>query len=362
MDTLFKRLYRTNRVLGSVFGYRVRPWIASGALVSVRSLVSASMALDRLFYPQLRRVQVESPVIIVGNPRNGTTFLQRFLCENGVGAGLELHRMLYPSLILQKAVKPVLPALERLSPARFHDGDVHETDLTAVETEDAGLFFRHVDGFFLYGFLLAFDEDDMFDAFDPKKTDRAGRDFDWLDALWRRNLLASGADRVVGKIFSLGARLPAFIEKYPDARILYLARQPEDAIPSNMSLITGVLDRAFGFWALPEAVRERYLDRLYKALVQSLQRFHDDYASGRVGQQNVHIVQYDRLMTDFENTMDGIFRFIGHEADDTLQQALERQGAHQRTRRSRHQYDPAMFGLDREQIRRDCAFFYDAFL
>ena len=362
MDTLFKRLYRTNRVLGDVFGYRVRPWLASSALLSARSVVSASVALDGLFYPQLKHVRVESPVVIVGNPRNGTTFLQRFLCENGVGTGLELHRMLYPSLVLQKLIRPALPVLERISPAKFHDADVHETNLRAVETEDAGLFFRHVDGFFLYGFLLAFDEDDLFHAFDPKVTDRAQRDFEWLDALWRRNLLTSDADRVVAKIFSLGARLPSFIENYPDARILYLARSPEEAIPSNMSLITGVLDRAFGFWSLPEPVRKRYLNRLYKALVESLRRFHDDHESGRFGPQNVHIVRYDHLMSDFEDTMTGIFNFIGHEADETLQQAIAKQGEHQRSRKSRHRYDPEMFGLEREQIREDCSFFHEAFL
>lgn len=362
MDTLFKRLYRTNRVLGSVFGYRVRPWLASAALLSVRSVVSASVALDSLFYPRLKQVEVKSPIVIVGNPRNGTTFLQRFLCENGVGAGLELHRMLYPSLVLQKMIGPVLPALERLSPAKFHDADVHETNLRAVETEDAGLFFRHVDGFFLYGFLLAFDEDDLFHAFDPKVTDRAQRDFEWLDALWRRNLLTSDADRVVAKIFSLGARLPSFIAKYPDARILYLARDPVEAIPSNMSLITGVLDRAFGFWSLPQALRERYLDRLYKALVESLRRFHDDHSAGRIRPENLHIVRYDHLMSDFKNTMNGVFRFIGHDSDEALQQAIAKQDEHQRSRKSRHKYEPEKFGLQRDQIRRDCAFFHETFL
>ena len=46
----------------------------------------AGMALDPLFFPKLRRTKVEKPIVLVGQPRSGTTFLQRFMCDQGYGA------------------------------------------------------------------------------------------------------------------------------------------------------------------------------------------------------------------------------------------------------------------------------------
>ena len=114
------------------------------------------------------------------------------------------------------------------------------------------MLFRYLDGFFLYGFFLSFDDEDRLPWFDPRVRDTSARDLDWLDALWRRSLVLHKADRNIAKLFSLAVRLPQFLERFPEAQILYMARDPLSVIPSSMSLVIGVLDRAFGFWSLPE--------------------------------------------------------------------------------------------------------------
>ena len=86
--------------------------------------------------------------------------------------------------------------------------------------------------------------------------DTSKRDFAWLDELWRRSLVLHKADRNIAKLFSLAVRLPQFLERFPEAQILYMARDPLSVIPSSMSLVIGVLDRAFGFWSLPEEIRQ----------------------------------------------------------------------------------------------------------
>jgi len=175
-------------------------------------------------------------------------------------------------------------------------------------------------------------------------------------------MVAHDTDRVVAKLFSLGPRLPAFMGRFPDASILYMARDPIDIIPSGMSLVTGVLDRAFGFWSLPPDVQRRYLDRLYAAFVELLRRFYLDWDSGAIPHDRVYIVRYDRMMADFETVMDELLAHIGHPPDEALLQTIAKRGEKQRAYKSGHKYDLEKFGLDAEQIRSDCAFFYDAFL
>ena len=362
MDTILARMGRVYRILRRTHHMYVVPLFVALVFAGQRTLVSLAMKLDGLFFPRLRTTRVTRPIVIVGNPRTGTTFLQRFLASAGFGAGMELFLMLYPSLLLQKLLAPLMPLLEKVSPAKFHSTEAHHTSLTSVETDDVAVLFRYLDGFFLYGFFLSFDDEDLLPAVDPELRDTSERDFAWLEGLWRRSLIVHGAERNVAKLFSLGVRLPRFLRRFPDAQILYMVRDPIAVIPSSMSLVIGVLDRAFGFWSLPEAVRERWLARMYKAWIVLLQRFHDDWTSGAIDRSRVFVVRYDRMMQDFEGMMDELCGFLEHAPTAEQRALVAVTAAEQRSWQSEHRYDLAKFGLTEAQIRKDCAFYYDEFL
>jgi hypothetical protein len=362
MNTMLDRMSALYRILSRTFGVKVIPFFLAFLFGIVRTVVAIGMALDRLFFPKLAKTRANRPIVLVGNPRTGTTFLQRFLADEGFGAGMELFLMLYPSLTLQKLLRPILPLLEKVSPAKFHSTDAHETSLSSVETDDVAVLFRHLDGFFLYGFFLSFDEEDRLSWFDPRVRDTTKRDFDWLDNLWRRSLVLHKADRNIAKVFSLSVRLPQFLERFPEAQILYMARDPLSVIPSSMSLVIGVLDRAFGFWSLPADVRQRWLERMYRAWILLLQKFHEDWTTGAIDRKRVFLVRYDRMMADFEGLMEEMCLFLKHPMTPELRATVKKRAEKQRKYESEHKYDLEKFGLTEEQIRRDCAFFYDTFL
>lgn len=362
MDSIFSRMGRVYRVLRRTHRVRVIPLFLALLFGCLRTLVALGMAVDRVFFPRLRATKASRPIVLVGNPRTGTTFLQRFLADEGFGAGMELFLMLYPSLTLQRILRPVLPLLEKLSPAKFHSTEAHQTSLGSVETDDVAVLFRYLDGFFLYGFFLSFDDEDLLSEFDPRVRDTAERDFSWLEALWRRSLVVHGAQRNVAKLFSVAVRLPRFLERFPDAQVLYMARDPLAVIPSSMSLVIGVLDRAFGFWSLPEPVRKRWLDRMYNAWILLLQKFHEDWTSGAIDKSRVYVVRYDRMMMRFEDVMEEMCTFLGHEMTPELRATVKQRADKQRKYESEHRYDLSKYGLTEAQVRKDCAFFYDTFL
>src|SRR3954463_13145651 len=189
MNSVLSRMGRIYGVLRKTHHVYVVPVFVAVLFGFLRAFVGVCMALDHVFVPKLNRTRAKRPIVLVGNPRTGTTFLQRFLSDNGFGSGMELFLMLYPSLLLKTLLKPIVPLLEKLSPAKFHAAAAHETSLSSVETDDVALLFRYLDGFFLYGFFLAFDEPDLIDDFDPRVRDTSERDFAWLDKLWARSLL-----------------------------------------------------------------------------------------------------------------------------------------------------------------------------
>ncbi|MEC7241797.1 MAG: sulfotransferase [Myxococcota bacterium] len=359
---MIKRVALTYGVLGRTFGTWLSPVFSFLLFCILRTLMFVGMLLDYVFFWRLWSKKVESPVVIVGTPRSGTTFLHRSLVKQGVGAGFQLYRMLFSSLVAQVLIKPFLPIMEKLSPARHHVAAAHKTSLVSVETDDVAVLFRYLDGFFLYGFFLSWDEADHKSLVDPRIRDTSARDYGWMEAIWRRNLVAHKSDRVVAKLFTLCMRLPSFQERFPDARIIYMVRDPVDVIPSTMSLMSGPLQAKFGFWDLEPALRERFLERLYQGLVDLYRGFHDDWTSERIDRDKVFLCPYPRLMGDYEALMTEMHTFLGEAPSEELAAQLKADAEAQRTRKSGHKYDLGKFGLDADRIRRDCAFVYETFL
>ena len=362
--SVFKRISTAYITIGTTFGAWFSPLVTALIMVILRICVALGQIIDRLFFFRALNKPLNNTVLIVGNPRSGTTFFQRYLVNNGIGVGSQIWQMLYPSISLQKMIKPFLPLLEKLSPTRHHSKAAHVTGLQSVEADDASIFFRFYDGFFLYGFILSWAEEDLFEWIDPRVRDTTQRDYKWLESIWLRNQYVSGMDRSVAKLFSLSAVLPQFLEKFSDSnsKILYVIRDPLFVIPSGLSLVTGVLDKRFGFWNLPSEKRQIFINRLYRGLLHLLLRFHEDWTNGRIDKSRVFIVHYDRIMTDFDNLMGEVLEFIDHFPSETLKKDIKETAEKQRKFKSEHKYDLEKFGLNEEQIKSDCAPIYKTFL
>ena len=356
-----KRISRLYIILGKNFNTWLSPVFTAIFIFFLRLFVGIGRFLDQIFYRSLKD-PLTDPIIIVGNPRSGTTFLHRFLIKQSIGNGSQLWQMIYPSIFIQKLVKPLLPILEKISPARHHSTEAHKTSLSSVETDDVSLLFRYLDGFFFYGFFLTFDEENLFHWVDPKLRDTSVRDFAWFESMWKRNLISNKGDRYIGKLFSLSSNLPLFQKKFPDAKILYMVRDPLSVIPSGLSLVTGVLNKRFNFWSLNDEVKNRFIKRLYRALVELLIRFHEDWENGKINKERVFIIRFDRMMSEFDILMDSILDFLKVDKDDELIKEIKITSEKQRQYKSGHKYDLEKFGLTENEIRTDCKKIYDTFL
>ncbi len=360
--SIVKRVLKVYEILCNNFKLRFIPILVGIYLLFIRLLVFIFSILDLFFFSKLRHIKIKQPILIVGNPRSGTTFLHHYLTSNNFGTGSQLWQMLYPSVLFQKILKPILPFLEKYSPTKYHSTDAHKTSLQSVETDDASILFRYLDGFFLYGFLLSWDKKNLFDWVDPKKRDTSTRDFNWLESMWKRVLISNNQDRIIGKLFSISANMPKFQKRFPDAKVLYMVRDPLSVIPSGLSLVTGVLDKMFGFWNLPKNKRERFINNLYNGLVELLNRFHNDWTNQKINKEKVMIVHFDRMMNDFEGLMKDISEFLDIDINEKLYNDIKETSEKQKTFKSKHKYDLSKFGLTEDKIKKDCKKIYETFL
>ena len=92
----FNRKIKAYFIIGKTYKIWISPILTGFFLFIMRSIVSIGLMLDRVFFPKLRKPKIIKPIIIVGNPRSGTTFLQRYLIKSGLGIGSELWQIIYP--------------------------------------------------------------------------------------------------------------------------------------------------------------------------------------------------------------------------------------------------------------------------
>ena len=145
--TIIRRIITVYILIGKTFKVWI-PTLILGVVVTIlRIIVNIFMLLDYVFFPSLINKKIQNPIIIVGNPRSGTTFLHRYLIKHNIGSGSQLWQLIYTSITLQKIIKPILPILERFSPTKYHSTEAHKTSLSSIETDDASMLFRFFDGF-----------------------------------------------------------------------------------------------------------------------------------------------------------------------------------------------------------------------
>ena len=358
----YLRLYRT---IIRTFGFRVRP-IFTFLLKQIHRLISGgTRGLDHVVYPGFKKRKLDRPIFILGNPRSGTTFVHRFLLNSQRLCAFELWEMLLPAITARRMFGGVLKALAPFNPARYHSSEAHETSLRDIETDDVAWFMHAVDGPFLWAYFHAWE--DTWGSEQSKRAMDLGYDtatrerlFRYMEGCWRRNMHAKDRDRIICKTSVLSSQAAYLLERYPDAKLLYLVRDPMSTIPSGMSLLTGVLEGAYDIWRGTSAeARERYLENLYQASCSWYRSYHELVQSGAIRPEQHLVVPYPSLLADLEGTMTRIAEFTELDPVPEFWDKLKAQAEKQKTRKSGHKYSLEKFGLTEERIRKDLAFVYD---
>ena len=361
----YLRLYQ---VINKTFGLRLRP-LGTFVMLQLRQAISATtLGLDNIFFRRYRKQPIDRPVFIIGNPRSGTTFLHRLLVGAGDMAAFELWEMLFPAITARKLLGRIVPRLDRLSPARYHPSDVHDTSLRGIETDDVAWFFRTLDGPFAWAYFLAWQDNWNSDLYrsefgiDGVTEREKERFFRYYEGCWRRNLMYKRSNRILAKTSMLTFRLDEVLQRYPDCKLVYIIRDPVEVIPSGMSLIASVLENGYNMWdRSSKEDQQRWIENLYQASCDILRRFYEAQTDGSIPERNLCVVRYTDLLQNLEPTIARIVEFLEIEPSAEFLEEVRAQAERQRTYTSGHKHSPDKFGLSPERIRKDLAFVYDAY-
>ncbi len=313
--------------------------------------------LDDLIFPAYRQQPVDSPLFILGNFRSGSTFLHRLLSRDkenftslrtwdifitpsitqrkiaGLFAEVDLH--------FGSPLRKLMIAMDRRSLGRVN---FHHTSFFEPEEDENILL--HIWSTFFVGVMFPFlDELPPYQFFDDAIPEHESkRIMQFYRGCIQRHLYATGGKKhFVSKNPAFSAKIETLMEIFPDARIIYLARNPLDMLPSTVSWLSYA-------WHIFNVPLEKYpYRREILDFTQYWYRHPLDYLD-RHPSQNKMILLYDDLIQKPEETIRSFYHRFGFTDQLALEQIVRDAVDDTRRFKSEHVYSYEEMGFTREQI------------
>lgn len=327
----------------------------SSAFLGLHSFVSLVRKLESIPYSSYRQQRIIAPIYITGNPRSGTTFLHRLLCEDEQFTYTKLYHTIFPSIsiyhLLDRLEKlaiftNMLTSLEKKGFSGWEN--IHTTKLNEAEEDEQFFVFTMLSPVItlLFPFFNELEESGWVDRLPISTREKLMSHY--LDCL-QRHLYAIGRDKtLLIKNTTCTGRLQTMLDTIPDLRVIHLIRHPYQGIPSLLSMYNASWNSF-----VPQtrnnsdsniALAKLYAD-YYRQRLQIFQKLRQKQP------ERVLDVRYEDLITNTREVIEQIYsQFDLPLTTETLTKFKTQIQAAQQGYKSKHKYSLEQFGLTQEMI------------
>ncbi len=326
--------------------------------IAVEIITWLSFGLDEIFFPAYRKQEIKKPLFIVGNPRSGSTFLHRLLAkdENNFSS-IHLWEILFAPSVTQRKVAWAVAALDRrlggLLHRSLHWFDRHFVSasnvmhrMSLVVPEEDEYFLIHQGATIVAGLFFGFPQASypfvFFDTQLPRGEKRKVMRF--YKHCLQRHLLAHGESRhILSKNPFFSPKVDALYSTFPGAKIISLARNPLQMVPSYASL-------SAHWWRMLAQPDQRYPHTEY--ILRSTQHWYR-YPVERLEEapeDSRALVNFHELVADPQEIVSKIYAQLGLEISTEFAKILEEETEKARHHKTDHRYSLEGVGFTKGQI------------
>jgi hypothetical protein len=313
--------------------------------------------LDDILFPDYKNHQIEKPLFILGNLRSGSTFLHRLLSRDSeTFTSLTTWDIYLTPSVTQKKITQFVSKLDKkyfgsilhralfaFDRATLGKIKIHPISFFQPE-EDENIHLHIWDGYFVTFLFPFMDEMPNYQHFDEALSPaHKKRIMTFYKSMLQRHMYATGKKYFVAKNPAFSAKIETLVEFFPDARIIYLARNPLDMLPSTISWINYArrqfTDPGHGYFYI-----EEILD-----MTQHWYRHPLNYLDAHPSPRNL-ILNYDDLIQRPESVIRGFYEQFGYPDQPGLPVIIDQAVKETLTFKSDHSYSLERMGFTREQI------------
>lgn len=356
------RIYiRTLLTIYRIYGFNKTFW---GWLLGesfMRLFTFTTLFLDNIFFSRYRKIEVKNPLFIIGHPRSGTTFLHHLLTQTNEAAAFKCWHLLFPALTARVLFKPLVhKAIKSGRDVVMPEETGHKVSLGQVEEEEM-LFLNTYDTQFVPAGLLGLDHQEYPELMfhDQQSEKRRLSSLDFLTGCFQRQIMYTGKSQIIAQMHFSTHRLKTLLEYYPDAKFVYIVRNPHHVVPSFLSLLHKSIEFRWGLVQVPKGVMQRYNERRYQSMIDLYRYFYNLQKNNELPEDRVMVLPYDLLRRDLIKAFNKIVDFSGIAVSEELRLKVAARAQKQESYQRKHQVmDLAEFGLSHERISRDFAFVF----
>jgi len=326
--------------------------------IPIELIVWTGFILDEIFFPKFHDIKINQPIFIIGNPRSGTTFLQRLMARDTVNfLSMRTWEILgSPSIISRRLIRaaisfsrsigiPVTRRIRKMEQLWKEDDRIHRFRLRAPE-EDEYLFVHNFSTLKIWSFASMEDEADPYIYYDQKiSQEDKNRNMSYYESCIQRHYYYHGQPNrnYLSKNPNFSPAIDTLLDKFPDAKFIYLIRDPLEAVPSHISL----KERE---WQMLGSPLKKYAcadfiikssEHWYHYPLRRLGELHEDQAI---------IVKFDDLVKDAEETIMRIYQQFGFSVTKEFKSLLQYEAKQARNHQSQHLYSLSEMGISPQEM------------
>ena len=312
--------------------------------------------LDDILFPAHKTQPIEKPLFILGNLRSGSTFLHRLLSRDSeTFTSLTTWDIYLTPSVTQKKITQFFSRLDNKLGGHLHRA-LHAFDRATLgkikihpisffqPEEDENIHLHIWDGFFVTFLFPFMDEFPNYLHFDEALSpEHKRRIMAFYKSMVQRHMYATGKKYYVAKNPAFSAKIETLTEFFPNARIIYLARNPLDMLPSTVSWIN-YARRQFTDPKETWLYREEIVD-----MTQHWYRHPLNYLDSHPSPRHL-ILNYDDLIQRPEAVLRSFYEQFGYPDKPGLEGIVDEAVKETLSFNSDHVYSYEEMGFTREQI------------
>ncbi len=359
--------YVRYKILGEIIvetyrKFQWRVWLLSVLFIPLyflHQLVSLFFRLmDTLFHRAHKQVEIKQPVFIIANPRSGTTYLHRLLAmdtERFVYTK-NAHTFFMTSSFVQfynlfkwldkKLLNRWISATMDKIDDKFWGGwdDIHAMGFNKAE-EDELVFAQMM---MSVGLMIPFPyfhliHGQKFLDREPEEVRRKVMDF--YESCVKRFVFRAGKDKtyLAKNVMSTG-RFKSLMQRFPDAKIIYIARHPYDSVPSFASMFTSMYKLHS-----PDMPDTHPSKRAWAQLGIDFFKYSKEMRQSIPTGQFLEL-KYDDLLADPQGTVKRIYSHFQWMPSEKFLEQLSHEHARNKNYKSAHEYSLEQYGFTKQEI------------
>jgi hypothetical protein len=314
--------------------------------------------LDEIFFSSYCKLEVKQPVFIIANPRSGTTYLHRLIA-------LDNERFTYTKYahtfqmtasftkfynvirwVDRNVFKGLISRMMDKLDDKFWGGwdDIHAMGFNKTE-EDELVFAQMLmsTGIFIPFPYFDIIHDNKFLDKEPEDVRRNVMDF--YESCVKRFVYASAPDKtyLAKNVMSTG-RFKTLIGRFPDAKIIYIARHPYDAVPSFASMFSSMYNML-----IPEMSYDAPPRKAWAQLGIEFFKYSMEMKKTLPADQFIE-VKYDDLLENPQGTVQNIYRHFNWTPSEKFLKKLGLEQARNKNYKSAHEYSLEQYGFTKQEI------------